>query len=103
MNKSVIVAAVIVGIAVLGSPFFYDGVKQVQANRLSDKVQEQGERRRAEMHETIATITLMTAAEKFEEANGRCPKDTSELLGEFIAEIPKGGENLRTTGNCKFF
>jgi hypothetical protein len=96
MNKSVVLGALIIGTAILLSPFVFDYVKQAEQKEKQEKIAIQIE---------ISDVTALdNAAEIYKEQTGNCPISVSDLIGVTINRVPKDrlGLDYKTEGDCKF-
>lgn len=96
MNKSIVLGALLIGAAVISSPFVYDYVKTEQKKEQFNK--------RSEQKEITDVLALEIASESYREKNGACPESADVLVGDYIRRIPK--DRYRNSyiylGDCEF-
>jgi hypothetical protein len=96
MNKSVVFGAIIIGAAIVASPFIFDTVKNKQRKDKEVKMNIQ--------LEIVDVLGFYKAAILYKKDMGECPKKASELVGVYIKREPKDrfGITYKTKGDCEF-
>ncbi|MDF4372584.1 hypothetical protein P3381_25040 [Vibrio parahaemolyticus] len=96
MSKSILIGSLVIGAAVLASPFIFDKVKteQLKAERQET----------AKQTEIADVIGLGNAADIYLLETGKCPEKGEDLLGKVIKRLPRDryGLDYITNGDCKF-